>query len=57
MITSKSKGGKSFPSHGRDKKPDYKDGIKKEGSQMSGSKIGMKNLSGTLYMGKTKPSC
>ena len=49
--------GKSFPSHGRDKKPDYKDGIKKEGSKMKGSTIGMPNLSGTLYMGKTKPSC
>ena len=48
-MMKKKPGGKSFPKHARDPKPDYKDGIPKEGSKMSGSKIGMKNLSGTLY--------
>lgn len=46
---------KSFPKHKRDPKPDYKDGIRKEGSQMGGSEIGMKKLSGTLYNGNTCP--
>ena len=48
-------GSNSFPSHGRDSKPIMKgEGIPKEGSKYSGSKIGMSNLRGTLYNGHTK---